>query len=485
MQFNVKTRGAGARRLLAWVGLVSLAALTDEAAAQTYLPRLGGPGGGQFTDLCPAGMNLTGVELRAGDDVDAIRSVCAPSYGKTSIGAQRVAPDWHGGNGGRIEPLHCPPKAPIISGIGIESEGVDTVIVNSISLFCGAAGVAQPTNVNPSAVFEGPAYVPSRPAFGVGISGDPASHHTYRQDCPAGQVAIGLHGRSGRWLDALGLVCDLPRMSSSPGIALGRLGPPSKPGSTSVSTCEAAKAARARQSPAAANLEAQCRVQTPVSSIGRSAESSPAGGAPESICDRAASARDRKSLAAASLEAQCRQLGGHVPEPASGGPANLEDLMAKGEAMAGNNALAAELRARQTAGPIRQGFDIGLAVTDGDTAWGPGKQKALESLSPPQQEGFKLAASLAMDQNRHAELAKIGAALAEGDPPLARARARETDPRFHLGFDIASGLFGDPALGATGNTASGPGSLRIRDALSAVAQRGFNASMQLHLSRRY
>ena len=68
---------------------------------------------------------------------------------------------------------------------------------------------------------------------------------------------------------------------------------------------------------------------------------------------------------------------------------------------------------------------------------------------------------------------------------VARARTAEPDVRYWLGFDIASGIFGDPALGAQGNTATGPGSMKIRDALSAPAQRGFNASVKLHLSRHY
>ena len=54
-----------------------------------------------------------------------------------------------------------------------------------------------------------------------------------------------------------------------------------------------------------------------------------------------------------------------------------------------------------------------------------------------------------------------------------------------LGFDIATGIFGDPALGALGNTAKGPGSLKIRDGLSLAAREGFDSSMAFHLSRDY
>ena len=67
---------------------------------------------------------------------------------------------------------------------------------------------------------------------------------------------------------------------------------------------------------------------------------------------------------------------------------------------------------------------------------------------------------------------------------LAPLSAR-ADPDYQRGFDIASGLFGDPALGAQGNTATGPGSMGIRNSLSAAGQRGFNASVAFHLAHDY
>jgi hypothetical protein len=54
---------------------------------------------------------------------------------------------------------------------------------------------------------------------------------------------------------------------------------------------------------------------------------------------------------------------------------------------------------------------------------------------------------------------------------------------YRLGFDIATGIFGNPALGAQGNTAWGPGSQKIRDSLSPAGQRGFNASVKFHLGQ--
>ena len=37
-----------------------------------------------------------------------------------------------------------------------------------------------------------------------------------------------------------------------------------------------------------------------------------------------------------------------------------------------------------------------------------------------------------------------------------------------MGFDIATGMFGDPKLGALGHTATGPGSDKLRDSGKVV-----------------
>jgi hypothetical protein len=66
-----------------------------------------------------------------------------------------------------------------------------------------------------------------------------------------------------------------------------------------------------------------------------------------------------------------------------------------------------------------------------------------------------------------------------------KARVSEDDPFFWLGFDIATGIFGDRAAGGQGNKATGPGSLGIRNELNAAGQRGFDAATALHLARKY
>ena len=202
-------------------------------------------------------------------------------------------------------------------------------------------------------------------------------------------------------------------------------------------------------------------------------------GVPVSICDAAQSALDRNAIEAADLAAKCRAIGG--------GPiltSAADQFAAAGQALADGDSLLSELRNRQPAGAFRRGFDIGTGASAGQTEWGPGKQRILDALKPDEQEGFRIAAFFALDRNRNAAFAAAGAAIAEADPAVARARQQDADARYWLGFDIASGLFGDPALGAAGHTSTGSGSDAIRNALSAPAQRGFNASVRFHLGRK-
>ncbi|HEV7674775.1 MAG TPA: hypothetical protein VGQ12_09610 [Candidatus Angelobacter sp.] len=484
------------------LGLLATANAQPSGDAVSYLPPIGGSGGGQFKSPCGATENLMGFELRVGDDVDAIRPVCVVTYGPARINPPAlttgsgvvpapgslggafannvVAPGWFGGPGGQIERLLCPAKTPIVLGMDIAAEGVDTIVVNNIHLYCGQAVTAQTLQAYPSAIFDAPGYTPSPGWLGIGIDGDPAHVRGGHQVCPAGQVAVGLHGRSGKWLDAMGLICGAPRMDTSVR-ALGRVGTPSS--GPPVPICEAAKSARARNSPAAPGLEAQCAASRPHVALGRVQTTQAPGGPPSPICDAAKSARERNSPSAPALEARCRALGGGQAPPAD--TRTPDELAAAGENLANSDPLSAELRNREPAGPNRRGFDIGMAAAEGNTEWGPGQQKILASLSAAEQEGFKVAISFSLDRNRNARLAAIGASIADADQIVARTRTADPDVRYWLGFDIASGIFGDPALGADGNTATGPGSMKIRDALSAPAQRGFNASVKLHLSRKY
>lgn len=450
---------------------------------QSYLPPIGGPGGGQFKAPCARGQYLSGVELHAGDDVDAIRPVCSGPGGVFA-----TAP-FVGGTGGAPVQVWCPMTNPTVLALNVAAEGAATVVVNNIHLFCGKPIANQTPPAYPSAIFDGPSAVQSKPAFPLMPAGSAISLASGHEACPAGQYATGIHGRSGVYLDAVGLICAAPPPppapppgNNPPVKSLGRVKVPagSSPG-PAMSICERAADARARNSPAAPYLEAQCSPADAKIAAAEKADLTPgASGAPISICDAAQAALNRGAPEAADLSAKCR---------ASGAGQNLvseaDQLAPVGAALADDDPLISALRNRQSDGPARNGFDVGIAATGKDTQWGPGKQRILDSLPPAGQEGFKVASSFAMDRNRNPQLAAIGASIAAADPAAAAARTSDPDARYWLGFDIASALYGDPKLGSQGNKSTGPGSAKILASLSPPAQRGFTASTQFHLARTY
>lgn len=201
---------------------------------------------------------------------------------------------------------------------------------------------------------------------------------------------------------------------------------------------------------------------------------------PKSICDSARVATARNSPAAPVLDAQCRAAGA-----AGEAPVDLDALSAKGGSIANQDPLAEELRYQQPNDSSRRGFDIGMAVAEGQTRPGPGKERIRDLLPPDEKQGFIAAVAFTLERNKYAQQAASGATIAAADPSVAEVRDVETDVFYRLGFDIATGIFGNPALGAQGNTAPGSGSMGIRDVLSAAARAGFNASMAMHLSRDY
>ena len=194
----------------------------------------------------------------------------------------------------------------------------------------------------------------------------------------------------------------------------------------------------------------------------------------DSICDSARAARERNSPAARGLEEQCRAHS-----------VSMQGLEERGFAIAQQDPLAIQLRDQQPDDDARRGFDIGMAAAEGQTAPGPGKDRMRDGLASPERVGFIAAVAFSLERNKYAARAAKGAEIAEGDPSVAEARNAEEDVFFRLGFDIATAIFGNPKLGAQGNTALGPGSQGIRNSLSRAGQRGFDAAVQLHFGRNY
>ena len=217
--------------------IVALAlACSDQALATTDFDPWGSPGGTAFRDECPKGSYLVGVDGRYGAWVDRIAMVCAPwlpaqqTFGATSVGKLRGAS--RGGN--------PPPRPTTCSGFGITNRAVQALtveilrsenkLVQSVRGYCTSLGPPVSTAKwsfgslteypEPSTPY--PLYFP-----------DDALRRTHV--CPPGELAVGIHGRAGLFVDALGLICGpLPVNPGAPATKVNPLGTAPEKGATKV-----------------------------------------------------------------------------------------------------------------------------------------------------------------------------------------------------------------------------------------------------------
>lgn len=269
---------------------------TLAARADQYLPAVGGGGGDEFRARCASGEILVGLDARSGDDIDAIRPVCAVPREASGVEPSPQEATWHGGPGGSGKALRCPGDKPVVHAMYIAAAGVDTVVVDNINLYCGwADGNRQSVDTYPSDFLRSPLNFPDRGIL-IGSDVDTTSGSLA---CPQGTMAVGIHGRSGAWLDALGLICD--DVALQPAKALGKVRPPpSQPPLLSTTPND-----RVWQSPEHRSLG---KVYS--KPLGKVRPDPPAVDPP--ICQRARAARGKFNAATqAALDTQCRNAGGN------------------------------------------------------------------------------------------------------------------------------------------------------------------------------
>jgi len=159
----------------------------------------GGPGGGQFRSDCSRD-HVVGIYVKSGAWIDAIGLKCA-SFNSAS-GAFKQPPwnkAFHGGNGGAIQESVCPANS-VVTGIrfGFTRDGTKPKYLDFVSLTCSKVGQGgSTTSVGCLATGEG---CWSRHPSSAAIL-------SYYEACEGEEVAIGIHGRSGAYVDALGLIC--------------------------------------------------------------------------------------------------------------------------------------------------------------------------------------------------------------------------------------------------------------------------------------
>ena len=187
------------RPLQFFILLVALLFASAPAEAKD-LPIQGGPGGSYFRSECPVGQWVIGVMIRHGFWVDAMRLTCAP-YSSISRVPPNTQLDFQGQQGGSLNPktINCSGDT-YVTGIkfGTTWDGNDPRYVDYVEVTCSSVSVV---GTPPTAVFG---------MIGTSTcldTGEGCSDRPFSLTCGLGDAATGFHGRSGIYVDALGLIC--------------------------------------------------------------------------------------------------------------------------------------------------------------------------------------------------------------------------------------------------------------------------------------
>jgi len=205
--------------------LVLSSALLFGQAQATDLPLDGGPGGAPFRDACAPGQFLVGVSVRSGGWLIAIAPLCA-----TFRVNERVFDKWqrgprHGGTAGSplLKDAACP-RDRYLSGIQVaftlsgDTGKID--VIDAIQITCTSLSVRIREKTT----------VCLQTGDGCGgrtFSNFPGGFKILPpavQDCGR-EAATGLHGRTGAFVDAVGLICGPKPMAGIPIRQLGKRKP--------------------------------------------------------------------------------------------------------------------------------------------------------------------------------------------------------------------------------------------------------------------
>jgi hypothetical protein len=198
-----------------------LALLIGYASAPAHATDLrvqGGGGGSGFRTDC-SGDFVVGIYVRSGSWIDAIGLKCGTFNRQTGTFKK---PAWnkafHGGHGGQFQERVCPGER-FVSGIRFGFTRHESPYVEFVELTCSPVGAGDVVR----ACIETGQGCRSGHSHGGGVMA-PFGSSPVAQVCPPGEAAIGIHGRSGIHVDALGLICG-PR----PVVATAAPAPPRMP----------------------------------------------------------------------------------------------------------------------------------------------------------------------------------------------------------------------------------------------------------------
>lgn len=162
----------------------------------TDLPSFGGNGGNPFRLLCPPDSYLSGFNGRSGDYVDRLQLVCAHWNGQDLDSVQFPEAFVGLSRGGRSQQAICPEQH-VVHGADFSTLASDNALLDEFSFEC--IFLKRPAPNGPRLNFTSTG---SRGGWSFG--GESGWNF-----CPQNEVAVGIYGKSGDFIDRIGIVCDL------------------------------------------------------------------------------------------------------------------------------------------------------------------------------------------------------------------------------------------------------------------------------------
>jgi uncharacterized protein YkwD len=165
--------------------LICLMAMIPYAFAATEFAPSGSPGGNAFREECPPGQYVVGARYRSGAWLDQISITCAP-VDATGMTGQHWHGSTFGGNGGNPDEKSCNPGHIV---------GSAAILLHSGNQFVHMMDFGCRSTTSTS-------------GHGLLNIGAPSSlFGVIDQWCPTGEAVIGIQGRAGAFVDAIGIIC--------------------------------------------------------------------------------------------------------------------------------------------------------------------------------------------------------------------------------------------------------------------------------------
>jgi hypothetical protein len=203
-QIAPRTTGVRCLQSLRFVLAATIAAQAIFAvpgAAQggtTVTESVGGTGGGPFRLSCPSGMVMVGINGRHGAWVDALAPICAIWVRSNRTLGEIDEQSGTGGTGGGRGWMRCEGPRGAVVGLSVWPVNRDNRrLVGRILLECGD--------------YERPEQHANNLPRGALAFGESFERERVELRCGAREVAVGLYGRSGAFIDRVGLLCERSR----------------------------------------------------------------------------------------------------------------------------------------------------------------------------------------------------------------------------------------------------------------------------------